>query len=190
MRSVLFVLILAALSGCRIGPPGATDAYAANQILFPDGELIGKSAISPDSLDRAIALLDRATAAGHPIASSNKAFTVMVQEGLLDAEPHFRAIVENENTAQRQRDQAYGMLAQIAAARPRLEAGLDWNDIPPGRHLDWADVLGEIAVLREGIAAGSATARPFLETRLEGLRRQRAGGNADADSLLALVEMG
>ena len=92
MRTVLFVLALTVLAGCRIEPPGATDVYAAQQILFDeDGVAWKNTGLSADSLDHALELLERATAAGHPFASSTKAFTVMIHEDHLAAEPHFRA---------------------------------------------------------------------------------------------------
>lgn len=189
MRLLLSLTAVLLLSACRVEPPGATDVYAAQQILFEaDRPVWKKTGLSADSLDRALALLDRATAAGHPFASSTKAFTVMVHEGHLAAEPHFRAVLEDPSTTQRHRDQAYGMLASIAGMRPRLEAGLQWRDIPPGQQLAWSDVPGAVAVLQEARAAGSQMADSTLRTRLDVLHRQRDAGNADADSLLALLE--
>lgn len=148
------------------------------------------SDVSADSLERALDLLDRATSAGHPFASSIKAFAVMIHDGQLAAEPHFRAVLANEHATQRHRDQAYSMLAFIAESRPRLKAGLKYNDIPYDRQLEWADVPGAFAVLREASAAGSTQADSLLRHRLDTLHRQRDAGNADADSLLTLLELG
>ena len=163
--------------------------FAADQILFEDDARRWKNAgLSADSLDRALTLLDHATAAGHPFASSTKAFAVMIHSGHLAAEPHFRAVLDDEHTTQRHRDQAYSMLASIAHMRPMLAADLKWADIPRGRHLAWADVLGEVSVLREASAAGSTAADSFMSHRIETLRQQASAGNADADSLLALLD--
>ena len=75
---------------------------------------------------------------------------------------------------QRHRDQAYTMLAFIAESRPQLEAGLKHNDIPHGRYLQWTDVPGMVAVLREASTAGSTAADSLLQYRLTTLQRQRA----------------
>lgn len=184
MRNLSALLALALVSGCQLFAPGQSDFQAAIQAMHGSDGTRSWSATdaSPDELASIHRHLDAAIDAGHVGAAQLKANVVWQTDGLLASEPHWRRLAETD-------DAAWGIVAYIASARPALEAGVRARDLAPGRQIDFRDVPGEVAVLREGAAAGSATADSLLRDRLGTLRRQRAAGDADADSLLALLDI-
>ena len=183
MRHLLAILTLSLVPGCQLFAPGQTEFRTALHMLEDASRENVRSAeyLSPDELATVHRHLDAAIEREHPGAMQLKAHVVWQTDGLLASEPYWRQLARVD-------DKAWGMVAYLASIRPRLEAGTHARDLPPGHQLDGLDTEAEIAVLREGAAAGSATADSLLRARLDVLHRQRAAGNADADSLLALLD--
>ena len=151
------------------------DAHVALGMFYQCGAaFISCGEASPDSVAQARRHYETAVALGSARARQHLAFLAWDTDGLLAAEPYFRASVAAGNEADVE------MLALVTRNRPLLARGLNVRDAPGD--LSLVDIVGEVRVLR---AVGSTRGDSTANRRVEQLREQ--AGNAEADSLLTVL---
>ncbi len=133
--------------------------------------------VNRDSAAVARRHFDAAVALGSRAALSSRAMLVWMTDGMLAAEPYFR------QSAQAGSLMGAHMVSSAIMDRPRLEQGLEYDDIPG----DWSkqDAVGSIRYLR---GAGFPELAAEAEAQVQGFRAQARSGDAVADSIVRALD--